>query len=439
MPTSSPSLSTPFSLFESTNMRSTSSLILLALAGSSVAFPAGADKRSAEAAGCPFAVAGAKRQGGILPAVTFDPAKQKIDVTGAHAFQPPGPSDKRGPCPGLNALANHGYLPRNGVTTLTQAAGASNKVYGMGIDLCTVLATIAVFFAGDVITQEFSIGNSPSGPVFLPFLSVPLGLSGTHNKFEGDASPGRGDAYLHNGDSSSLDIDNFKALYDLQPEGPSSNYNMDVLTTHRNQTFHHSIENNPYFFYGPFSGFVVSHVAHPFIPAFMSNHSAEAPDGVLNGDVLKSFFSVSGSSGNLTYKWGNERIPDNWYRRLGDYGLAQAAVDGLTIASKIPQTLSIGGNTGTVNSYAGVDVSDLTGGVFNAANLLEGNNSACFMFRVIEVATPSMLEGLISNIATAVALISEKIAPQFDKFNCPQLSKYDTSLFKKYPGAGSGL
>ncbi|KAK6212409.1 hypothetical protein LQW54_005362 [Pestalotiopsis sp. IQ-011] len=26
----------------------------------------------------------------------------------------PGPDDARGPCPGLNTLANHGYLPRNG-------------------------------------------------------------------------------------------------------------------------------------------------------------------------------------------------------------------------------------------------------------------------------------------------------------------------------------
>lgn len=26
--------------------------------------------------------------------------------------------DVRGPCPGLNTLANHGYLPRNGVATV---------------------------------------------------------------------------------------------------------------------------------------------------------------------------------------------------------------------------------------------------------------------------------------------------------------------------------
>ncbi|KAF4440400.1 hypothetical protein F53441_12348 [Fusarium austroafricanum] len=31
-----------------------------------------------------------------------------------HGFRPAGPYDSRSPCPGLNALANHGYLPRDG-------------------------------------------------------------------------------------------------------------------------------------------------------------------------------------------------------------------------------------------------------------------------------------------------------------------------------------
>lgn len=41
-------------------------------------------------------------------------------VTGAHAFVAPNfnAGDQRGPCPGLNALANHGYISHNGVTTV---------------------------------------------------------------------------------------------------------------------------------------------------------------------------------------------------------------------------------------------------------------------------------------------------------------------------------
>lgn len=53
--------------------------------------------------------------------VAFDPAAQLVDVTGAHTFTPPDFSagDQRGPCPGLNALANHNYLPHNGVAAWT--------------------------------------------------------------------------------------------------------------------------------------------------------------------------------------------------------------------------------------------------------------------------------------------------------------------------------
>ena len=72
-----------------------------------------------------------KRQTGPggLPFTTFN-ENQKVDVTGAHRWIAPGPGDLRGPCPGLNALANHGYFPRNGVVPLTVGATATNEVYG---------------------------------------------------------------------------------------------------------------------------------------------------------------------------------------------------------------------------------------------------------------------------------------------------------------------
>lgn len=43
------------------------------------------------------------------PIPTFDAAKQYIDVGpgSGHEYVPPGSGDLRGPCPGLNAFANH--------------------------------------------------------------------------------------------------------------------------------------------------------------------------------------------------------------------------------------------------------------------------------------------------------------------------------------------
>lgn len=68
----------------------------------------------------------AKRQ---TPITTppFDAKSQYIDTTGSHAFKAPGPTDQRGPCPGLNAMANHGYLPHNGIATIDQFITGTGK------------------------------------------------------------------------------------------------------------------------------------------------------------------------------------------------------------------------------------------------------------------------------------------------------------------------
>ena len=72
-----------------------------------------------------------KRQSGPgdIPFTTFN-ENQLIDVTGEHAFVAPGPNDLRGPCPGLNALANHGYFPHSGVVPLAVGESATEQVYG---------------------------------------------------------------------------------------------------------------------------------------------------------------------------------------------------------------------------------------------------------------------------------------------------------------------
>lgn len=72
-----------------------------------------------------------KRINGILSG--FNAAEQLIDVSGEHAFIPPDFSagDLQGPCPGLNALANHNYLPHNGFATIDQFVQATNQVFGL--------------------------------------------------------------------------------------------------------------------------------------------------------------------------------------------------------------------------------------------------------------------------------------------------------------------
>ena len=62
---------------------------------------------------------GAKERRQLIPP-TFDASAQYVSTTGTHAYVAPKSTDLRGPCPGLNAMANHGYIPHNGVATITQ-------------------------------------------------------------------------------------------------------------------------------------------------------------------------------------------------------------------------------------------------------------------------------------------------------------------------------
>ena len=61
------------------------------------------------------------------PIPIFNAAAQYVDVGpgSGHEWQAPGPNDLRGPCPGLNAFANHGFIPKNGYATIAQFVEAT--------------------------------------------------------------------------------------------------------------------------------------------------------------------------------------------------------------------------------------------------------------------------------------------------------------------------
>ncbi|KAE9006378.1 hypothetical protein PR003_g16860 [Phytophthora rubi] len=81
---------------------------------------------------------------------------------------------RRAPCPALNTLANHGYLPRNGQNiTHDMLKNALEKVYNIGSGVAAIL-----------------VGTLPD-PINLDYLGI-------HNKIEHDASLAHTDAhYVH--------------------------------------------------------------------------------------------------------------------------------------------------------------------------------------------------------------------------------------------------
>ena len=241
-------------------------------------------------------------------------------------------------------------------------------------------------------------------------------------------TPSSGNDYL-------VQLPQFTAIYELgQANGDSVDLN--VLTQYRNTRFHESIANNPYFFNAPFSGVVASPAAWSFIYRFMANKSAEYPEGLLDGETLKSFYSVTGDYPNFVYTPGNEKFPDNWYKRnlVDYYTIPYFSEDQLAMALAYPEFLSVGGNTGTTNSFVGVDPANLTGGVFSASSLLQGNNAICFGLEASLQEAPDILSGLYSDISPAMDQLGSAVDAATNGLGCPVLNEIDKTQFAKYPG-----
>ena len=96
-----------------------------------------------------------------------------------------------------------------------------------------------------------------------------------------------------------------------------------------------------------------------------SNKSAEYPEGFLDRDTLKSFYGITGEEDSLRYTPGTERIPNNWYTRAIDdpYTGLFFASDLKNLVLQHPELAAFGGNTGTVNSFTGLDIANLTVGI----------------------------------------------------------------------------
>ncbi|KAL0567956.1 hypothetical protein V5O48_014036 [Marasmius crinis-equi] len=114
-----------------------------------------------------------------------------------HQFQAPVGGDARGPCPGMNTLANHGFLPRNGSNiTIPMAFKAIREGFNMNRDLL-VTAAKAGLMASD-LDDQFSLFD--------------IGL---HGSIEHDASVSRVDINL--GDHLSFNESIFTTLANSNP------------------------------------------------------------------------------------------------------------------------------------------------------------------------------------------------------------------------------
>ena len=139
---------------------------------------------------------------------------------------------QRGPCPGLNTLANHGYINRNGTgISLRDISEASEMVYGTDP---AILLDIAVGFIANGMTITQSNGS----------ILIDLFDLYNHDRPEHDASMVRQDVFFE-------ELGQFdETLFDemLQYAFENGTISLDNLFQFRVDRIHHSRIHNPEFF-----------------------------------------------------------------------------------------------------------------------------------------------------------------------------------------------
>ncbi|GJJ14082.1 hypothetical protein Clacol_008339 [Clathrus columnatus] len=162
----------------------------------------------------------------------------------AHPFIAPGPTDLRGPCPGLNTLANHGYLPRSGVARPDQLVTAVMEGYNLGNDFAKFLVYQAHLIDGNPLTNLISIGMKT--PLTGPDPPQPASIGGLslHGTFEGDTSMTRVDAFF--GNPAIFNEQRFDEFSAFSTEfGVQGTYDINAAAELRHQRLQESIQTNP--------------------------------------------------------------------------------------------------------------------------------------------------------------------------------------------------
>jgi len=381
------------------------------------------------AATCPF---NADHKGAVPfnPAYPYNNAKNGSQGNGkggyqvpapgdtAHAFQMPTSSDIRGPCPGLNAAANHGFLSRDGLVTFNELVDAQQNVYNVGYDLALLLAALGLTTTdGDVVTEKLSIGcDATTRTSYNPTLtgSEP-GLDG-HNKFEADSSLTRDDFFLGDGDNFSFN----GTLFGMMNNSTGGNFGRDELSKYRQERYNQSLANNPNFYFGPLS--LLLYGAASFLYELMPNGNQNYQP---NLETISTFFGAEqGSDGSWTFT-GGERIPDNWTNRVAPYTNNDVTTE--ILAMYLENPVMFGGATSDGGFDALPDFGSIQNGKISPT--ISGTNTACLLYQLSTQSVPSYLNGVITPTVDALNFIASKVAPQYENLGCPiALTKRDEAV-----------
>ncbi|KAF9484105.1 Cloroperoxidase [Pholiota conissans] len=250
-----------------------------------------------------------------------------------HPWKPAGKDDIRGPCPGLNTLASHGWLPRNGIASPSQIITAVQEGFNMGNDLALIVTYVAHLLDGNLVTDLLSIGGkTPKTGPNPPAPAIVGGLD-THGVFEGDTSMTRSDAFF--GDNHSFNETLFDQFVDFSNKFGGGFYNLTVAQELRFQRIQQSIATNPQFSF-TFPRYFTAFAESVFPLTFFTDGRHESPLQ-LDMTVARGFFQDS-------------RMPADFFRSNVSWTLEKIGpgVGAVFSAHPIPP----GGNVNnTVNTY----------------------------------------------------------------------------------------
>ncbi|KAF3765124.1 Cloroperoxidase [Cryphonectria parasitica EP155] len=238
-------------------------------------------------------------------------------------WAPGGPDDDRGPCPMMNTLANHGFLPHNGRNLTEDAVVAGLK---NGLNFAESL--------GQVMFQAaIGINPEPNATYFT------LDMLNAHNVLEHDASMSRHDYYFGNNHVFNESIFDLTIQYWTEEILDSNQLAMGKLARQvQSKAF-----NPTYTFTSTTESFSLGEVSAPVI-AF-----GDLATSTVNRTLVEYFFR-------------NERLPTElgWTKKVDEVTLDNITAQTQAIADAA--TLLTSSNTTTTTRRSWVSPRDLHGG-----------------------------------------------------------------------------
>ncbi|KAJ7848181.1 hypothetical protein B0H14DRAFT_3867300, partial [Mycena olivaceomarginata] len=230
-------------------------------------------------------------QTGVLmvfpPVQTFTGTKRVPDAD--HPFIAPGPNDMRGPCPGMNTLANHGYISRK------------YKV------LCSNCVLLIMSGSGITTFEEIILGAGEAFNIDPKMAS-------------GDGSLTRSD--VHIGDNRNFnqtlwdqDLEQLAALGDDGPDGPATVFNLQTLVA----MARHNLETDQILdleFAIPFRRLNLVYGAPSLVlgQVFFLNADSNGTDTDSIASVFANGTTQQSTKRIMTSFFMNQTFPENWHR-----------------------------------------------------------------------------------------------------------------------------